>query len=114
MLWINKAEHTSTPRYRSVHKSQYWGQTVNGNTRNVDLNQIELYPLNPQIIDKLPPHIIHRDLRRLHTRVVTHEDVLELLQLRILVVLHRLLLLRDREQPERFKIDVQDPLLYWH
>ena len=81
--------------------------------RDVDLDQIELYPLNSQVIGKLPPHIVHRGLRRLYTRVVTHEDVLELLQLWILIVLHRLLL-RNREQTERFKVEVQEPLLYRH
>jgi len=36
-------------------------------------------PLNSQIIDKFPPHLMLRDLRRLNICVLVHEDIPELL-----------------------------------
>ena len=61
-----------------VQKSKQKGKKTKTTQRGVKFKQIALYPLNSQIIDKFPPHLMLRDLRG-NICGIAYEDIPELL-----------------------------------
>jgi hypothetical protein len=61
-----------------VQGSKPKGEKETTTKQGVKFKQVALYPLNSQIIDKSPPHLMLRDMRGLNICVFVHEDIPEL------------------------------------